>query len=248
MTMGKIKSVNLRKILVDELGTFGRGVLSFIRPLIKSNRIPEPIVAGLDAAIKQYEVGIGPKVDRAGTERSARLDHERDDLIQAIKGAIRVAKLRTPEQKLAAQRLEDVIRNRGWDMHRAAYDAESNSIMLMLADIKSSPELQSDSVTVNCAYILLLLDSANNQFIQNEEQRKAKELALGGGNSYGVVKGMHAEIGRVFDYLNSVTSVYPEVASTIDQINLLIDPLAAKIKARATIAQNKKGDQTPPSS
>jgi len=50
----------------------------------------------------------------------------------------------------------------------------------------------------------------------------------------------------VFDYLNSVSAVYPEVATAIDQINLLIDPLAAKIKTRATVAENKKEPQVPP--
>jgi hypothetical protein len=244
--MGKVKPFNLRRVLVDELGTFARGVLKSIKTLLASKQIPEPLVVGLEQSIKTYEVGVGPKVDKAGTERSANFDRECDDLIQAIKGAIRVAKHRTPELQVAAQRVEDVIRNRGWNMQDAAYDAESNNIKLLLADFRASPQLQADSVLIKFDDLLVLLDTANKKFDQSEEQRKAKELALGGINSYEAVNGLYSELGQVFDYLNSVSAVYPEVATAIDQINLLIDPLAAKIKTRATVAENKKEPQVPP--
>ena len=149
-----------------------------------------------------------------------------------------------PDQQEAAQRLEDAIRNRGWDMQNAAYDAESNNIKLLLADIKGSPVLQADAVTIKCDDLWVLLETANKKFDESEAQRKAKELELGGLNSYEAVKGLNAEIQRIFSYLDSVSAIYPEVAMAIDKINLLIDPLAAKIKTRATIAENEKQNPT----
>ena len=241
--MKKIKSFNLRKVLVDELGTFARNLCSIVKPLVVPKQIPETLVVGLEQGIKRYELGVGPKVDKAGTERSRQLDQECDNLLQAIKGAVRMAKYR-PDQQEAAQRLEDAIRNRGWDMQNAAYDAESNNIKLLLADIKGSPVLQADAVTIKCDDLWVLLETANKKFDESEAQRKAKELELGGLNSYEAVKGLNAEIQRIFSYLDSVSAIYPEVAMAIDKINLLIDPLAAKIKTRATIAENEKQNPT----
>jgi hypothetical protein len=246
--MKKIKEFNIRKLFVDELGTFARNLLPFVKSLVASKQVPEPLVTGLEQGIKRYEVGVGPKVDRVGTERSKQLDHECDTLLQAIKGAVRVAKLRTPELRVAAQKIEDAIRNRGWNMQDAAYDAESNNIKLLLGDIKGSPDLTAASVTIKCDDLLDLLEGTNKKFDDNEGQRKAQELAQGGINSYEAVKGLNTEVLRLFDYLNSTSGIYPDVATAIDQINLLIDPLAAKIKTRATIAENKKKEesQTPP--
>lgn len=243
--MKKVKSFNLHKVLVDELGTFARNLCSIVKPLVASKQIPEPLVTGLEQDIKRYELGVGPKVDKAGTERSRQLDQECDVLLQAIKGAVRMAKYR-PDQRESAQRLEDTIRNRGWDMQNAAYDAESNNIKLLLADIKASPVLQADAVTIKCDDLFPLLDAANKKFDESEAQRKTQELAQGGINSYEAVRGLNAEIQRIFDYLNSVSAVYPEVATAIDQVNLLIDPLAAKIKIRATVAENEKQNPTKP--
>ena len=101
--MKKIKSFNLRKVLVDELGTFARNLCSIVKPLVVPKQIPEPLVVGLEQGIKRYELGVGPKVDKAGTERSRQLDQECDNLLQAIKGAVRMAKYR-PDQQEAAQR------------------------------------------------------------------------------------------------------------------------------------------------
>ena len=72
--MKKIKSFNLRKVLVDELGTFARNLCSIVKPLVVPKQIPEPLVVGLEQGIKRYELGVGPKVDKAGTERSRQLD------------------------------------------------------------------------------------------------------------------------------------------------------------------------------
>lgn len=245
--MKKVKEFNLNRVLVDELGTFSRKLLPIVNPLGESKKMPEPMVAGLEEAIKRFDVGIGLKTDKIGVERSKQLDHECDNLIQAIKGAIRMAKHRMPEQQVAAQHIEDAIRKRGWNMERAAYDKESNSIKLLLADIKASPVLQADAVTIKCDDLLALLEATNKKFDESEAQRKAQELVLGGINSLEVVRGLNAEIQRIFGYLDSVSGIYPEVVTAIDQINLLIDPLAAKIKTRATIAENKKKEaQNPP--
>ncbi|WP_320053825.1 DUF6261 family protein [uncultured Acetobacteroides sp.] len=240
--MKKVKSFNLRKVLVDELGTFARNFCTIVKGLVASKQIPEPMVTGLEQGIKRYEMGVGPKVDKAGTERSRLLDLECDGLFLATKGAVRTAKFR-PDQREAAQRMEDAIRNRGWNMQNAAYDAESNNIKLLLADIKGSPVLQADAVTIKCDDLLALLEAANKKFDASEADRKAKELELGGLNSYEAVKGLNAEIQRIFSYLDSVSGIYPEVAKAIDQINLLIDPLAAKIKTRETVAENKKKEE-----
>lgn len=244
--MKKIREFNIRRLFVDELGSLGRSILTLVKPLVTLKQIPEPLVAGLEQGIKRYEVGVGPKVDKVGTERSRQLDCECDNLIQAIKGAVRMAKFRTPELRVAAQRLEDAICNRGWNMQNSAYDVESNSIKLLLADIKASPQLQADSVLIKCDDLLVLLGDRNTTFDTSESDRKEQELAQGGINSYEAIKGVIVEIQRIFDYLNSVSAVYPEVATAIDQINLLIDPLVAKIKTRATIAEKNKEHHTPP--
>lgn len=242
--MSTIKEFNLRKVYVTELGSFSRNLLPIVNPLVELKQIPKPLVDGLELGIKRYDIGVGPKTDKIGTERSRQLDKECDDLIQSVKGAVRMAKHRTPEQQVAAQHIEDAIRKRGWDMERGAYDVESNNIKMLLADIKASPILQADSVTIKCDDLLVLLEDANRRFDESEAQRKELEMEQGGINSYEAIKGLNAEIQRIFSYLNSVSAIYPEVSRAIDQINLLIDPLAAKIKTRATIAENEKQNPT----
>lgn len=242
--MSTIKEFNLRKVYVTELGSFSRNLLPIVNPLVELKQIPKPLVDGLELGIKRYDIGVGPKTDKIGTERSRQLDKECDDLIQSVKGAVRMAKHRTPEQQVAALHIEDAIRKRGWDMERGAYDVESNNIKMLLADIKASPILQGDSVTIKCDDLLVLLEDANRRFDESEAQRKALEMEQGGINSYEAIKGLNAEIQRIFSYLNSVSAIYPEVSRAIDQINLLIDPLAAKIKTRATIAENEKQNPT----
>lgn len=242
--MTKVKEFNLSKVHVDELGSFSRSLLPIVNPLVELKQIPKPLVDGLELGIKRFDIGVGPKTDKIGTERSRQLDGECDNLLQSIKGAVRMAKHRTPEQQVAAQHIEDAIRKRGWEMERGAYDAESNNIKLLLADIKGSPILQADAVTIKCDDLWVLLETANKKFDESEAQRKAQELEQGGINSYAAVKGLNAEIQRIFSYLDSVSAFYPEVATAIDQINLLIDPLAAKIKTRATIAENEKQNPT----
>ena len=241
--MAKVKEFNLNRVHVDELGSFSRNLLPIVKPLVVSKLIPEPLVVGLEQGIKRFEIGSGPKTDKIGTERSRLLDKECDDLIQSIKGAVRMAKHRTPAQQEAAQHVEDAIRKRGWNMERGGFDAESNNIKMLLADFKDSSILQADAVTIKCDDLLALLETANKKFDESEAQRKAQELEQGGLNSYEAVKGLNAEIQRIFSYLDSVSGIYPEVATAIDQVNLLIDPLAAKIKTRATIAENKKKEE-----
>ena len=196
--MTKVKEFNLNRVHVDELGSFSRNLLPIVNPLVELKQIPKPLVDGLELGIKRYELGVGPKTDKIGTERSRLLDKECDDLLQSIKGAVRMAKHRTPAQQEAAQHIEDAIRKRGWNMERDAYDAESNNIKLLLADIKGSPVLQADAVTIKCDDLWVLLETANKKFDESEAQRKAKELELGGLNSYEAVKGLNAEIERVF--------------------------------------------------
>lgn len=241
--MTKVKEFNLQKVFVSELGSFSRNLLPIVKPLAVSKLMPEPLVAGLEQGIKRFDAGVGPKTDKIGTERSQQLDNECDSLLQSVKGAVRMAKHRTPELQVAAQHIEDAIRKRGWNMERGAYDAESNNIKLLLADIKGSPILQADAVTIKCDDLLVLLETANKKFDESEAQRKAQELELGGLNSYAAVRGLNAEIQRIFSYLESVSGIYPEAAKAVDQINLLIDPLAAKIKTRETVAENKKKEE-----
>lgn len=245
--MKKIKSFNLHKLQINELGGFARNLFSIVKSLVASKQIPEPLVVDLEQSIKRYEVGVGPKVDKVATERSLNLSHECSEILLAIRGSIRVAKHRTPEHQLAAQHMEDAIRNHGWEMHHAAHDVESNSIKLLLADINASVELKASAVKIGCDDLIDLLAATDKKRDESEAGRKAKEQALGGINSYEAVKGLNVEIQRTFDYLNSVSAIYPEVETAIDQINLQIDPLVVKIKTRATVAENKKKEeQNPP--
>ena len=89
--------------------------------------------------------------------------------------------------------------------------------------------------------IVVFLGLCNQRFKDNEKKRNDGEV--GSVTSVEAVRRLQATIQTIFGYLNSVSGVYPEVASAIDALNVTIEPLVAQIKTRATIAEKKKEEE-----
>lgn len=242
--MKKITEFNLRRLHTSELGAFTLNLVATVSELRVAQCIPEQLVARLEAAHKQHNQSIGRKTDKLGTQRSKERNIERNNLILSIKGAIQMAKFRTPELREAAHLVEDALRKRGWNMHRQPFDAKTNRIKLLLADFERSATLRAAAKTIGCDELLILLEEANNKFQESEDQRRVLKEAYLGISSRKAKAELCLEIGRIFGYLNSVSSIFPEVEKTISYINLLIDPLAARIKMRTTKAHEKQQRKT----
>lgn len=242
--MKKITEFNLRRLHTSELGAFALNLVATASKLQAAQCIPEPLVVRLEAAQKQHSKSIGRKTDKMGTQRSKELNIERNNLILSIRGAIQMATFRTPELREAAHLVEDALRKRGWNLHRLPFDAKTNQIKLLLADLDRSATLRAAAKTIGCDELLKLLDEANNKFQESENKRRVQKGASQGIGSRKAKAELFLEIGRIFGYLNSMSSIFPEVDNAIDYINLLIDPLAARIKTRTTKSHKKQESQT----
>lgn len=238
--MKRITEFNFRKLRVSELGAFSLNLVATIGELQAAGCIPKGLAERFEHVQQQHRQSIGRKTDKQGTTRSREINLERNDLILSIKGAIQMAKHRTPELREAARHVEYALRKRGWNMHRKTFEAKTNSIKLLLADVSRSADLQAAMATVRCDDLLEQLDQANNQFVESEEQRRAQKLAQKGIGNEAAKAELCKEISRIFGYLDAVSGIDPEVERAIGYINLLIDPLAARIKARATNAKKKQ--------
>lgn len=238
--MKKITKFNFRKLHVGELGTFSLKLVTAISELQAARCVPEKLAERFELAHKQFNHSVGRKTDRLGTLRSKERNQERNNLILSIKGAIQMAKYRTPELREAAKLVENALRRRGWNMHRKTFGAKTNSIALLLADVSRSAALQAAAATIRCDDLLQQLGEVNDLFVKSEELRNAQKLAQKGIGAMAAKAELCKEISRIFGYLNSVSGIYPEAERTIDYINLLIDPLVARIKTRATKAHKQQ--------
>ncbi len=242
--MKKIISFNISKLYVKELGTLARNVSGSARGLVRGNLIPLKMVDDLDAAIVVYDGAVGKITASEATQLSARLDDDRDDVVLALKGLVMSAKYRSNEPiRLAGRLLEEAIRHRGWQMQAESYAAETNAINQLLGDIKATAELKSAVTSLHADELIEQLVASNQLFVDNEHSRVAAGVAKGDVSSLEAVIQLRKSILTVFNYLNSVSGVYPQVETTIDTINGGIEPFAKLLKTRVTLAENAKKEE-----
>jgi hypothetical protein len=237
--MKKIISFNMARLLVKELGTLARNVQNSVKGLLTVKQIPQKLVDDLDAAVVVYNSSVGALTPSELAELAEQYDDERGNIELAIKGVVLSTKYRPEENiRAAGRRLEEAIRHRGWSMQTESYGTETTLIDQLLDDIRGSAQLTSDAATIAITSLVEQLDLCNKRFKENEQKRNAAEV--GSITSNDAVRNLQNSIQTIFGYLNSVSGVYPEVASAIDTLNVAIEPLVAQLKTRATIAEKKK--------
>lgn len=237
--MKKLIAFNMARLFVTELGTLARNVQNAVKGLLTVKLIPQKLADDLDAAVVVYNHSVGALAPSELAELAEKYDDERGNIEMATKGMVLSAKYRPEENvRAAGRRLEEAIRHRGWSMQNESYGTETTLVDQLLDDIRSSAQLTSDAVTVGITSLLELLDLSNKRFKDNEQKRNAAEV--GSVTSNEAVHNLQAAIQTIFGYLNSVSGVYPEVASAIDDLNVAIEPLVGQIKTRATLAEKKK--------
>lgn len=239
--MKKIVKISLTRLFVKEMGTLARNVLTVVKELLSAKLIPQKMVDDLTAAVEAYNRTVGKITSSMFTAMAKQLDQERDNILLALKGLVVSARYRVEEEvRSAGRQLEEAIRHRGWQMQLDSYVAETNEINQLLGDIRDSIVLKRAVTTLNADSLIEQLERCNRSFEENERQRVAAEVAKGNTTSSEVVHNLQEAIQNVFGYLNSVSGVYPEVASAIDTLNASIETLVEQLKTRATIAAKKK--------
>lgn len=239
--MKKVINLSLTRLYVNELGTLGRNVLQVASASAANNIIPQIILSNISDVLVLYDGAVGKITASEATLLSGQLDDERDELIWALKGLVMATRYRTNEAiKSAGRKLEDAIRHRGWHMQSDSYAAETNEINQLLGDIKSSDELQSAITLLNATEVVEQLGITNRRFEENEQSRIAGKVAKGNVSSTEAIDQLRKSILTLFNYLNSVSGVYPEAAMAINSINGVLEPFATQLKARATSAVNNK--------
>ena len=203
-----------------------------------NNIIPQIILSNISDVLVLYDGAVGKITASEATLLSGQLD---DELILALKGLVMATRYRTNETiKSAGRKLEDAIRHRGWHMQSDSYAAETNEINQLLGDIKSSEELQSAITLLNATEVVEQLGITNRRFEENEQSRIAGKVAKGNVSSTEAIDQLRKSILTLFNYLNSVSGVYPEAAMAINSTNGVLEPFATQLKARATSAVNNK--------
>lgn len=235
----------MARLLVTELGSLARNLQSVVKGLLTAKVVPQKLVDDLDAAVVVYNRSVGALTPSELSELAKSIDDERGNIELAVKGVVLSTKYRTEENiRSAGRRLEEAIRHRGWSMQDESYSSETTLVNQLLDDIKSSAQLTSDAATVGITSLFDQLGLCNQRFIDNEQKRNSAQV--GSVTSVEAVRGLQASIQTVFGYLNSVSGVYPEVASAIDDLNVAIAPLVEQIKTRATILEKKKEEEKKP--
>lgn len=239
--MKKIISLNLTRLYVKEIGSLGRNVVQTATASPANGIIPQKILADISAALVVYDGAVGKITPSEAAALSVTLDDERDNIILGLKGLAMASRYRNNDAiKSAGRKVEDAIRRRGWQMQADSYLAETNEINQLLADINASAELKSAVTALNADELIVQLADANKRFEDNERARVEAGVAKGNITSAQAVGQLRSSILTLFNFLNSVAGVYPEVVTTINSINGVIEPFTTQLKTRVTSTENAK--------
>jgi acetolactate synthase regulatory subunit len=241
--MIRIKTVNLGKLLVQEVNTLAVFVLNKLEVLLVGKHIPQKMVDTVTASKKDFDGAVG---SNANPDQLKEL-HAKDDLcdssLQELKGLAVSASLRRDEKvRKAGERVLTAIRHRGYNMQDFRISVEIAAMRQLLDDIKASPELTADIATIGAAEVVARMD-VENADTEAFWQKVKMDDTSGSLSSYEANRRLRSSLSQVFQYLDSVADYEPEVAAAIEQINGAIEPLAVAVKSRATIRANKKKEE-----
>lgn len=136
--MVRIKSINLKKLLVKELGSLAVSVIERLEVLVTGKRVPQKMVDTVKVSKVEFDAAIGSKAKPEDTQEL----HDKDDIcdssVQELKGVATTATLRRDEKVSGAgERVLTAIRRRGFNMQNFRIPVEVEAITLLVGDIRS---------------------------------------------------------------------------------------------------------------
>ena len=238
--MIRIKSINLRKLLVKELGSLAVSVIERLEVLVTGKHIPQKMVDTVKNSKEEFDAAIGSKENPQDTKLLHAKDDICDESVQELKGLAISATLQRDEKvRGAGERVLIAIRRRGFNMQNFRIPVEVEAITLLVGDIKSSPELTADIATIGATEVVARLEPEAADVMRCWDKIQASSVT-GNLTSVEGTRRLSSSLSQVFQYLDSVSDYEPEVAAAIEQINAVIEPYAITLKSRATIRENEK--------
>ncbi len=177
------------------------------------------------------------------------LDHERDVLINAIIGQIRVmGKLSLPS---IAPHV--VVMNHFFDIHgrniaEAPYNSETMRIDGLMADYNSKPEVKTAAEALNMKILFDQLGVVNTTFATNFLQRTKEESLIEKVDTRAIRTEVDNAIIEFFESFEHCSREYDKLdyATPANELNNLVTYYKTQLKARATRRNSGKDVTTEP--
>ena len=232
-----IKTTYIKRMRTGETQTLATRVLKCLKPfdlpslmLLDLNNRLEDSTNLLSQVLVKYQ-----HTDKTKALKLA--DEVRDDSFVAFRKTLAAIALRRDQEKAArANRLLDLIRQHGWDIHKMNYADESSHLVDLLQNIANSPVFSNDITTLLLNDHLNELKLAQDEFeiiLLDRNQVTANELDANGGDAAKQVKEDCMMLFQAIDSLYTI-SKKPEYMQMANQINEIVDAQTQVIRARIT--------------
>jgi hypothetical protein len=238
--MIRVLSFDLSKLQVKEVGSLSNFVIYKLDELLAGTYVPPKMVDSIKASKKDFDGAVGSNANPEETKMLHAKDDLCDDSLQELKGlAVSATRRRDERMRDAGGSIIVAIRHRGYNMHEFRIPVQVDVMEQLIADIKTSPALTADMVTIGAAEVVERMETEVadlKAFWGKIQDGKAGDNL----SSVEATRRMRAMLNRVFQYLNSISEYEPDVADAIVHINSVIEPFIIAIKSRATIRENNK--------
>ncbi len=226
-----------------ETQTFGSRVLKCIETfdlaglmlLVLFNKLKDSVET-LTQVLVKYQA-----IDKTKALKAS--DEVRDDAFVSFRKSLASIALRRDKKKAAlANKLLDIIRQHGWDIHAMNYAEESSHLTNLIKTIKGSPELMSAVTELGLTDHLEEIVVAQMEFeaiLLDRDQSEANQLEINGSNASKVVKADCIKLFQAIDSLYTI-SQKPEYLQMANLINEVVDAQAQVIRARITRSIEKE--------
>lgn len=238
--MIRLKTLNLGKLLVKELGSLAGLVRIKLSVLVTGKHIPEKMVTNLEVALQQFDEAVGSDANPEQTKQLHAFDDLTDSSLEELKGIANGAAVRRDENiRSAGLEVLHAIRRRGYEMQNFPIRVEMDTVEQLVADIKASPTLTASVATIGATEVITRMDKENGDtkayWLSIREGKASSSVS-----SFEATRQLRAAVSQVFQYLNTMSDIEPEVANTIEQLNAVLEPYITALKARETIRETKK--------
>jgi hypothetical protein len=238
--MIRLKTLYLGKLLVKELGSLAGLVRIKLGVLVTGKHIPEKMVTNLDVALQQFDVAVGSDANPEQTKKLHAFDDLTDSSLEELKGIANGAAVRRDEKiRSAGLEVLQAIRKRGYEMQNFPIRVQMDTVEQLVADIKASPTLTASVATIGATEVITRIEKENGDtkayWLSIREGKASSSVS-----SFEGTRQLRAAVSQVFQYLNTMSDIEPEVANTIEQINAILEPYISALKTRETNREKKK--------
>ena len=241
-----IKTTYIKRMRTGETQTLATRVLKCLKPFDLPTLMLHDLNSRLESSTDLLSQVLVKYQHTDKTKALKLADEVRDDSFVAFRKSLAAVALRRDQEKAArANRLLDLIRQHGWDIHKMNYADESSHLVDLLQTIANSPEFSDDVAFLKHNDHLDELKLAQDEFetiLLDRNQVTANELEANGGDAAKQVKEDCMMLFQAIDSLYAI-SKKPEYMQMANQINEIVDAQIQVIRARITRMADKEEDE-----